>query len=85
MSKILNLLAIVFFVLGLIAGLGVTIYLFTYGIDLIKNGNVFGGLLYVLAWSELGGIAVGLGLIYLGGLLLNWGQPKNSGTPSPGT
>lgn len=74
MRTLLNYLAIAFFLSGLAVGLVVTLYLFSYGINLIKEKQEFNGLLYALVWSELGGIAVGLALMFAGGVCLNWSQ-----------
>lgn len=78
-TKIANIAVVLTLIAGLIAGLAATIILFSWGIDHMRNGRIFVGLLYVLVWSELGGIVVGLSLmlpasLYLGRLQKGAGE-----------
>ena len=62
-TRIANIAVVLAFIAGLIAGLAATVILFSWGIDHMRSGRIFVGLLYVLVWSELGGIVAGLSLM----------------------
>ena len=72
MTRVAHVVVIFAMVAGVIIGLAATIYLFAWGIDHFKEGRIFAGLVYMLVWSELGGLAAGLSLILPASLCLSW-------------
>jgi hypothetical protein len=67
---------------GMVFGLAVTLYYFSEGILFIRSGNLREGLILLLLWSEVLGIAATLSLVVPGVLMLrNLGSVHYTSAP----
>ena len=70
MRSIRIAIGVLFILGGLMLGAYITLHFFSEGIGAIRSGELVHGLVLLLVWSEMGGIASMLALVFPGVLVL---------------
>jgi len=70
MRSIRIAIGVLFILGGLMLGAYITLHFFSEGIGAIRSGQLVQGLVLLLVWSEMGGIASMLALVFPGVLVL---------------
>jgi hypothetical protein len=75
MKSIRIAIGVSFIVSGILLGAWITLHYFSLGISAIRDGEIARGIVLLLVWSDILGIAAMVSLVFPGVMVLrNWGR-----------